>query len=473
MKTIRARLALALVICFALLLTAGGLVIFYAARDNLIDRFDQELRVQAFSIMTATYQKPNRRVEIHFTDRFLREFDDDVRGAFFQLWVKDGDVVKRSDSLEGLDLPRQYGKVRMPVYWNLELPTGEEGRAIGVLYEPRSRDRREENDNFRLILVVASEFKEVTQSLADLRQALLLVGLITLGVTPFLVFFALKRGLGPLRSLADKASTMNADTLTLRFPQEKLPGELMPIVRQLNALMSRLEDSFEQERRFSADVAHELRTPISELRNLAEVSLKWGDSSQTKEIETSLEIALQMERIVTQLLDVARCENDQISITSERFNLRDLVVENWGHFVELADRRRIQSNIKIDEDFEIETDRDRLAGVLGNLIENAVTYSPEESQIDIGLNAETGLLSFSNSSSDLEAEDVEKLFQRFWRKDPARSDEGHSGLGLAVAKAFAKVLGLKLEAKLDEGNRVVFELGDFRRVERLVAETSF
>ncbi len=466
MKTIRARLALALVVCFALLLTTGGLVIFYAARDNLMDRFDQKLRVQAFSIMTATYQKADRRVEVHFTDRFLREFDDDVREAFFQLWIKDGKVVRRSDSLNDLgDLPREYGKVRRPVYWNLELPTGVTGRAIGVLYEPRARDRREENDDFRLILVVASELGEVTQALADLRSALLLVGLITLVVTPFLVSFALKRGLGPLRSLASKASTMNADTLTRRFPQENLPGELMPIARQLNALMSRLESAFEQERRFSADVAHELRTPISELRNLAEVSLKWGDQASSKEIETSLEIALQMERIVNQLLDVARCENEQISITREQFNLKELIMENWAHFQEAAARRGLVSEIEIPEDLEIETDRDRLAGVVGNLIENAVSYSPSKGRIEIRFNQETGTLSFSNPCEDLAAEDVEKLFLRFWRKDAARSDEGHSGLGLSVAKAFATVLDLKLDARLSDDGRIVFELGVFQRAE--------
>jgi signal transduction histidine kinase len=89
-------------------------------------------------------------------------------------------------------------------------------------------------------------------------------------------------GLSPLNQLANQAASITADSLATRFPTEIWPGELTPISSRLNDLLERLEQSFERERRFSADLAHELRTPIAELRSLAELALKWPEDCITK-----------------------------------------------------------------------------------------------------------------------------------------------------------------------------------------------
>jgi len=121
---------------------------------------------------------------------------------------------------------------------------------------------------------VGSARDELTEALTALAFALLGCGAGLLALTVLVVPRLLRRELVPLDALAEQASHINADSLAMRFPISPLPGELIPISTRLNDLLARLELSFERERRFSADLAHELRTPIAELRTLAEVALK-------------------------------------------------------------------------------------------------------------------------------------------------------------------------------------------------------
>jgi two-component system sensor histidine kinase QseC len=114
--------------------------------------------------------------------------------------------------------------------------------------------------------------------------------------------------LRPLSSLAKRAETIHASSLQLRFPTDNIPVELLPIAQRLNDLLARLEASFAREQRFSADVAHELRTPIAELRTLAEVALKWPDDVNQAALKEALNIALQMESVATGLMALARCD---------------------------------------------------------------------------------------------------------------------------------------------------------------------
>ena len=256
MLSIRARLVLLTMLSITALFGISGTAIYYYERKNAMERFDQRLRVQAYSIMTATYQRREERVEVHFTDRFLPEFNSNQKQAFYQIWKNGDEVVKRSDSLGERDLPKRFGREREPKYWDLVLPNELNGRAIGVRYEPRVRGNRQQdyNEGFRLILVVATDTHEIESSLANLRNLLLVGGIATLALSPLFVLISLSRGLGPLRGLAGRMGKVDASSLGTHFEEKKLPEELKPIARQLNELFLRLNKSFERERQFSRNI---------------------------------------------------------------------------------------------------------------------------------------------------------------------------------------------------------------------------
>jgi len=260
----------------------------------------------------------------------------------------------------------------------------------------------------------------------------------------------LRRELAPLDALAEQATHINADSLATRFPTNSLPGELTPISSRLNDLLARLEQSFERERRFSADLAHELRTPIAELRTLAEVALKWPETREAATDREALAIAMQMEGVVTRLLAVLRNEHAQLPLLTERVHLAPLLESVWRPFAERATNKQLKVTRAVPDGAEVETDPVLLRSILTNLVDNAMEYTPRGGAVRIEAEAETTqfTLQVTNTCDDLTAQDVSHFSERFWRKDSARSDRHHSGLGLSLVKAFSGRLGLRLEARL-------------------------
>jgi two-component system sensor histidine kinase QseC len=240
-----------------------------------------------------------------------------------------------------------------------------------------------------------------------------------------------------------------------------LPAELLPIAQRLNDLLARLENSFARERRFTADAAHELRTPIAELRSLAEVALKWPDdlAAAHNALEEALAIAQQMEAIAAGLLALARCDSGLTNKESEPTVLAELLRETIQPLRGKARDKRLDLQINVPAEVCWSSDRAGLRVIVNNLLSNAVEYAEHGTTIDVVASANSGseLLRVCNRTRDLTREDLPHLFERFWRKDGARSSSEHSGLGLAVARAYSESLGLKLEAKLERGE-VIFTL---------------
>jgi signal transduction histidine kinase len=454
MKTIRRQLTRKLLLGFAVLLGIGGFGVYFSTRAALFKQFDATLHAKATAISTVTEQRGNR-VEVEFSDRFMREFGERVATDFFEMWRSDGTALTRSESLGASDLPPLAGSFEKPKFWNLALPSGFGGRAIGFKFLPRQvRPERLASAPGELMLVVASDRRSLDRTLATLGWMLSGCGVLLLAATALLVPHVLRGELAPLNQLADQAAQVNADSLAVRFPTDSMPAELKPISRRLNDLLARLQDAFERERRFSADLAHELRTPIAELRSLAELALKWPEAREAEADRDVLAIALQMEGIVTRLLALLRSERGQLPVAMERIQLASLVENVWRTFAKQAANKQLKVAMEVPEKAEIETDPVLARSILANLLDNAMEYTPAGGTVRIEgrVEAQQLKLRVSNTVENLTAEDLPKLFDRFWRKDLARSANEHSGLGLPLARGFARALGGDLTAELDGGS---------------------
>jgi two-component system sensor histidine kinase QseC len=238
-----------------------------------------------------------------------------------------------------------------------------------------------------------------------------------------------------------------------------MPPELQPIVTRLNELLARLEISFERERRFSADLAHELRTPLAELRSLAECALKWPESRDRATDEEVLAAATQMQTMVTSLLALARAEQHQLVAGAVPVDLLALVHEVWHPHAAQAEARKLTVAWNLMP-ATVTADPALLRSVLGNLFENAADYAAAGGEIVIGLEADgtTARVRVANSVENFHADDVAKMFDRFWRKEEARSGGRHFGLGLSLARMFAEAMGWSLTAQLDARGRLEFTL---------------
>ena len=253
-----------------------------------------------------------------------------------------------------------------------------------------------------------------------------MVGAVVLLATALVVTFAVRRGLAPLDDVGRQI-----ESASLQTKVSTGAAELRPVVDRLNQLLARLDEAFQRERRVSADIAHELRTPIAELRAMAEVpeAASWPDA---------LQIAKRMETLVAGLLALARHEAGHQELKREPVALAKLVDEIWQP---LASRRSL--DVKIDVTGTWKTDPTLLRLIIANLLENAVEYSTGT----IRVAGNDTRLEISNTVNGLTPEDLPKMFERFWRKEAARTN-GHCGLGLVLARSAATALGLKLEADM-------------------------
>ena len=236
--------------------------------------------------------------------------------------------------------------------------------------------------------------------------------------------------------------------------------ELSPICDHLNELMERLEDGFERERRFSGDLAHELRTPIAELKMMAEVALRWPENDVKSHANETLDIAQQLQEIIESLLALSRYENEAQNLEYEQISLREFTEDCWSPFTQRAEEKKISLTMNIPNEYVIETDPKILRLILNNLFSNATEYTPSEGTICISGNQsiEGQILRISNSIKDFDEKMLSHLFERLWRGDLSRTDGSHSGLGLALSKACSKCLGLNLDAQLIKSDHIEFVL---------------
>jgi two-component system sensor histidine kinase QseC len=285
--------------------------------------------------------------------------------------------------------------------------------------------------------------------MALLVSALLLVAAFIGIGTVLVVSFVLRHGLKPLEQVAQEAAKIDVQSLHVRFSTDGMPSELQPICRRLNDSLERLMKAFQRERRFTADVAHELRTPIAELRSLADVALKWQSDPEMplpNFFRDAKDIARQMEAVVTTLLALARCQSGTTTVSSEAVDVGEVIKEAWQPCEQTATERGLRVAFGISSQLILQTDRTMLHSIISNLLSNAVDYATEGGKISCNVQRScSGVkISVTNDTGFLAPDDLPHLFEAFWRKDPARTDNSHCGLGLTLVEAYAKILGGKV-----------------------------
>jgi two-component system sensor histidine kinase QseC len=482
MSTIRRQLTRKLLVAFAAPLVFGGAITYALIRGEAIEQFDAALEAQALAVSTVTRVRVDGVVDVDASARFMRDFDapnageqggpaegaagrgaagpdHDVQGeepdtpALFQIRRIDGSSIARSASLGMADLPFEFGSADEPRLWNLTLPLGVAGRAVGFRFSPDPIEKRGGGPPAEdLVMVVAVDRRDLDRAVRSVALLLTGCGALLLIATFLVVPRVIRREFAPIEMLADQAGRITADSLGTRLAADALPGELAPIALRLNDLLARLETSFERERRFSADLAHELRTPLAELRSLAELAMKWPETRPADADRDVLAIATQMESIVTRLLAMVRSEHGELPIANEQTELGALLRQVWQPFEARASERALRVTWDVAAEAAVFTDPVVLRSILANLLQNAVEYTPANGAIAIHASAEkSGFeVRVRNDAGGLSAADVPRLFDRFWRRDAARSDTDHVGLGLSLARAFARAIGGDLTASMDD-----------------------
>jgi signal transduction histidine kinase len=300
-----------------------------------------------------------------------------------------------------------------------------------------------------LYIIVASESTDLNQNLGVLGMVLLIISAATVAATGPIVRLVLGRGLQPLDQLGREVREIDPSMLDRRITEDGLPAELTSVASRINDLLSRIGESFDRERRFSSHAAHELRTPLAELKTLAEMGARWPDQANPARCGEMLAVIGELEILLDRLSLLARADAGRLVIQSEPINAAALLGAAIGRFQTVAAARNLR--LVSDAGHQIfYSDPVLLATILNNLLGNATAYAPVGSTIRVRVDQD-GLF-IENPAPDLTEFDIPLLFERFWRKDSSHSGDVHSGLGLSIVQACAKVLGGTCVADLgDDG----------------------
>jgi signal transduction histidine kinase len=311
-------------------------------------------------------------------------------------------------------------------------------------------------------LALAQGRESLDGLLVTMRTTLLLAFVPLMALLAVLARFSIHVGLKSLRLMAREVGSISANNLHKRLTPETASKELDPITNRLNDLLARLEDSFEREKRFSGNVAHELRTPIAELRTLAEVGRQWPTEREMVEgfFGDLIDLADDMETTVVNLLLLARLDAGTQEVTQESFDLAELIDTICVKLQEQVKEKKIRLDNRITRTLHVMTDKDKLKLILINIIYNAVAYSPSGSVVVIDAPDSDSFveLAVSNEAVGLSDQDLSMMFERFWRQDQVRTTGNHAGLGLSLVKALADLLNLEIKPSLHDGSRFTLSL---------------
>lgn len=446
-RSLQTRLLVGMIGGMLLLLTAFSFTLYAVISRALVNRFDAALLSTA-QMLAASVEVDGNDIELELEAQQIALLNDPERPMFYQIWRPDGQIIAKSPALGTNDLAHLECSPDEPAFEASRRRNGRPERSVALKFMPGFDDEAgsQPGGDRILSLVVTRDAGDLRAELSFLRWLLLLTSIAVVTVSILISAIVVRRGLVPLNTIAGEIGAITEEDLSARIGDADVPTEIMPIRDKLNTLLSRLEAAFDRERRFTADVAHELRTPLAGMRSAMEVTL--ARERDIPEYESALRdcltIVASMQTMVENLLMIARLEAGQVSFRAEQILLAELVNVCWRPFAQNAERHRITFENCIQKGMAVHSDVENLSMVLSNVLGNAAEYTDHAGRIRVTGNRTNHCaeVAVANTGCSLTAEHVLQVFDCFWRADPSRKDAGvHCGLGLALVQRIVKALG--------------------------------
>ncbi len=304
---------------------------------------------------------------------------------------------------------------------------------------------------YTVVIAVATDFH--LHFLTGFRYTLWLMiafGIIVIGVMGWIV---VRHGHRPLHNIVDQISRISASELNTRLIPETVPAELTELAVSFNELLQRLEEAFSRLANFSADIAHELRTPVTNLMTQTQVALSQArNAEQYQEIlYSNMEEYERMAQMIGDMLFLAKADNARHPPHAEAIDLKSEIRNLFDYYGAWAEECHV--SLTLDGDAQLQGDRLMLRRALSNLLSNAIRHTPAGHSVEVKL-SDVGhdvIIVVHNPGTPIPAAHLDKIFDRFYRTDPSRQRSGEgAGLGLAIVKSIVEAHGGTVIASSDE-----------------------
>jgi two-component system heavy metal sensor histidine kinase CusS len=340
-----------------------------------------------------------------------------------------------------------------------------EDKAIPILGKQRVLESGSRLGDRPLTVVLMASLEEVDHELAELRTVVMTAVPVVLLLSGGLGYVLARKALSPLERLRRSTEEITADRLDRRLPLANAQDELGRLTQTFNAMIGRLERSFAEIRRFTADASHELRTPLTVIRTEAEVALAKpvGLAEHQQLLGSILEECSRLTRLTDQLLALAREDARAARQVQNAVELAGLVGDVAETMRPLAEAKELLLRVEVNGAAWVSGDAPRLREVFFNLLDNAIKYTPKRGEVEvrIGHNGPEAVVTVRDTGIGIPAEHLPHVFDRFYRVDKARSRaEGGTGLGLSIAQSIIAAHGgqIELTSKPGQGTTCTIRL---------------
>jgi signal transduction histidine kinase len=307
-------------------------------------------------------------------------------------------------------------------------------------------------------LVVAERESALRARWLQLFWELALAFGIGIPVAGILILYYSRRIARPLEELASAADEVAAGHYDVAVPERTWGSEVERLATRFHEMTTRLSESEQLSRNFLMSVSHELRTPLTAIRGHVS-ALREGvfddEAAQSRSLEVVSEEAMRLERLVGDVLDLAKLDARRFALLREEVDMRALCERAYATFAEEARVRGIEYDLELGEGAVLITDGDRVLQIVTNLLSNALHWTPEGGRVDLGLGVDNGevAVAVSDTGPGIAPQQEERIFRPFWS-----GEDGGTGLGLAIARELALALGGRLELHTEPGRGSRFVL---------------
>ncbi|CAN5433874.1 ATP-binding protein [soil metagenome] len=446
--SLRLRIILLFVAAELLLVFVFAAGSFMFVQRRLIKSFDAALVANAEAIATLVHEEhETESLELELSDEVMSRFSRRKHPDLFCVLRADGSTVEKSKSLKSIP---EFVKAEDEKTLSNFRALNDDYRGILLPARAQPDDEDEEGKTAEIMVFFATSREDLDDDLKDILSFLMIAAGVTMLLSTFAAFWIAKRGLRPLHALGVEAGGINARTLDRRFALGDLPSDIRPLANSFNALLSRLEESFERERRFSADAAHELRTPVAVLKSGIQAALlSPADSQHDREaMNEVLEDVARIEELCESLLLLGRPgTGDEKAARISAGEFHEQIRQVVASLAASAETRGsiIALHIPNNAGGSVCCDSATARRILTNLIGNALRHSMGSVQVQVIVTkSEDGGLTVSveDDGPGISAAFRPRLFERFARGDESRTRAtGGAGLGLAISRALAERFG--------------------------------
>jgi two-component system sensor histidine kinase QseC len=428
MKSLRLRLVMLLSIGLGVAWLVAAWFTHLESREEINRIFDAQLAESAQVLLGTTRHEIHERIE-HGEAEIQASHEYEQKQAF-QIW-DEHDLLLRSSTAPTTPMTNKNGYSQAVI----------NGQAWRVL------TRWDNNHEFMIQIAEPMAGREWLARHVTLKM--LMPSLAAVPVLALLIWFGIGAGLRPLTHLKHEVTQRAANQLE-PLVMTDVPEEVAPLVKSLNDLFARLEEAFESERRFTADAAHELRTPLAALKIQAQVALRSTNAAErSAALENVLHGVDRATRLVEQLLTLARVDPETATLDYQQVDLHSLAAAIMADIEHLAHAKQIELRLDSDSACYVLGESTQLGLLLRNLLDNAIRYTPAGGHVSVTVRDDDGVkLQVRDTGVGIPEAEREQVLKRFYRI--TGSGEEGSGLGLSIVRRIAELHGANLELSDNE-----------------------